>query len=112
LDGLPLILPSNPHLLRVKLDQLAQARNIHLNVAVEIDSIRLQHEIAAVGGGYAITVGLYPNDATNVASTRIINPQLMSSIVLGTSARRPNTLATREVFRMIVQLAPAALQLK
>ena len=66
LEGLPLVVPSHPHLLRARLDTLAEARGLKLDFSVEADSIRLQHEIAAAGGGYAISSGLFElrNDPT------------------------------------------------
>jgi DNA-binding transcriptional LysR family regulator len=111
IGGLPLIVPSRPHLLRARLDTLAEARGLKLNVAVEADSIRLQHEIAAAGGGYAITSGLFEmRDDPRLASARIVKPELLRSVVLCTTIRRPHTLATREVQRLIVQVVPDLLK--
>lgn len=111
LGGLPLVVPSNPHPLRARLDTLAEARGLRLNVAVEADSIRLQHEIAAAGGGFAITSGLFElRDDPRFASARIVNPELLRSVVLATTVRRPHTLATREVQRLILQVVPALLK--
>lgn len=111
LQGKPLVLPSHPHPLRARLDTLAEARGITLNVAVEADSIRLQHEIVAAGGGYTITSGLFEmyNDS-RLSSARIVKPELLRSVVLATSPRRPHTLATREVLRLIVQVVPELLR--
>jgi len=108
LVGLPLVVPSHPHPLRARLDTLAEARGLKLNFEVEADSIRLQHEIAAAGGGYAITSGLFElRDDPRLSSARIVKPELLRSVVLGTTIRRPHTLATREVQRLIVQTVPA-----
>ena len=111
LDGVPLIVPGHPHPLRTRLDSVAEARGVKLNYAVEADSIRLQHEIAAGGGGYAITSGLLElRDAPRLASARIVEPELPRSVVLCTTLRRPHTLATREVQRMISQVVPSLLK--
>ncbi|RJF95763.1 LysR family transcriptional regulator [Noviherbaspirillum saxi] len=111
LQGRPLVVPSHPHPLRARLDTLAEARGINLNIAAEADSIRLQHEIVAAGGGYAITSGLFEMDSdSRLASARIVKPELLRSVVLSTSPRRPHTLATREVLRLIVQVVPELLQ--
>jgi len=111
LAGLPLIVPGHPHPLRARLDSVAEARGVKLNYAVEADSIRLQHEIAAAGGGYAITSGLLePRDAPRLTSARIVKPELPRSVVLCTTMRRPHTLATREVQRMIAQVVPTLLK--
>ena len=111
LQGLPLIVPGHPHPLRARLDSVAEARGVKLNYAVEADSIRLQHEIAAAGGGYAITSGLLDvRDAPRLTSARIVKPELPRSVVLCNTLRRPHTLATREVQRMIVQVVPTLLK--
>jgi hypothetical protein len=104
-------LPSSPHLLRVRLDKLALERNIKLHVSVEADSIQLQHEIAAAGGGYVITVA--PSKAGNVSglsAARLVQPQLSRAIVLGTTTHRPHTLATREVQRLVLNMASTLLR--
>lgn len=111
LEGLPLIVPGHPHPLRARLDSVAEARGVKLNYAVEADSIRLQHEIAAAGGGYAITSGLLEGrDADRLASARVVKPELPRSVVLCNTLRRPHTLATREVQRMIAQVVPILLK--
>jgi LysR family transcriptional regulator, nitrogen assimilation regulatory protein len=111
LQGVPLVVPSYPHPLRARLDRLAQAQGLKLNIAVEADSIRLQHEVAAAGGGFAISSGLFElRDDPRLASTRIVKPELVRSVVLATTLRRPNTLATREVHRLIERIMPGLLQ--
>jgi DNA-binding transcriptional LysR family regulator len=111
LQGLPLILPSAPHLLRVRLDKLALNRNIQLHVSVEADSIQLQHEIAAAGGGYAITVApAKAGNASGLSAARLVQPQLSRAIVLGTTTHRPHTLATREVQRLVLTMATTLLR--
>ena len=110
LEGLPLIVPGAPHPLRARLQSVADARGLRLHFAVEADSIRLQHEIAAGGGGYAITSGLLePHESPRLVSVRITEPELPRSVVLCTTLRRPHTLATREVQRLITQVVPALL---
>lgn len=111
LAGLPLIVPSRPHPLRARLDSLAEGRGMRLLFAVEADSIRLQHEVVAAGGGYALTSGLFESIADpRLASARIVKPLLPRSLVLAHSIRRPHTLATRAVQRLIGQVAPKLLK--
>lgn len=110
LHGLPLIVPGPPHPLRARLESVAEAHGLTLNCAVQADSIRLQHEIAAGGGGYAITSGLLePHDAPRLRSARIVEPELPRSVVLCNTLRRPHTLATREVQRLMTQVVPGLL---
>lgn len=107
LRGLPLILPSQPHVLRSQLARLADDRGFKLTVAMEADSIQLQYEIAAAGGGYAITVRAPGRTADpRLAAARIIKPPLLRAVILGSTPRQPQTLATREVYRLIQQMAP------
>lgn len=111
LQHLPLIVPSSPHSLRTRLDALSEARGVELDIAVEADSIRLQHEIVAAGGGYAITAGLFEMTGDpRLSSALIVEPELLRSVVLATTLRRPHTLATREVYRLIAQTVPDLLR--
>jgi len=111
LHGEPLVLPSSPHPLRSRLEQLALVQRAELNMAVEADSIWLQHAIAAAGGGYAVTTGLTGNGALDeqLATAQIVEPEIWRVLVLGTTLRRPHTLASREVYRHIQRLASALL---
>jgi DNA-binding transcriptional LysR family regulator len=104
LSALPLVVPARPHALRARLDRLAAERDLRLQVVVEADSVHLQHEVAAVGGGYAIAAMAGPHDA-RLASSRIVSPELERFIVLAESPRRPHTRATREVRRLVCEIA-------
>lgn len=106
LAGLPLILPAEPHVLRRRLDVLAREHGIQLAVAVEADTIQLQREIAAAGAGYAIVASTLAPDAgdARIGAARIVQPELIRNIVLGTTQHRPHTLATRSITRLIISL--------
>jgi hypothetical protein len=109
---LPLVLPGEPHLLRARLNALALQHHLKLTVQVEADSIRLQEEIVAAGGGYAIVVasavpGTIPR---RFSAALIVNPELPRRVVLSTTLLRPHTLATRALSSLIQQIAPAALE--
>jgi DNA-binding transcriptional LysR family regulator len=106
LEGLPLILPAEPHVLRRRLDSLARERGIRLTAAIEADTIQLQREIAATGAGYAIVASVSETGANDprLGAARIIQPKLIRNIVLGTTQHRPHTLATRSVTRLIMSL--------
>jgi LysR family transcriptional regulator, nitrogen assimilation regulatory protein len=108
---LPLVLPSEPHPLRARLARLAFDRKVSLTQALEADSIRLQHEIVACGGGFAITAGAFaPQDARRLAGVRITHPTMWRSVVLGIATQRPHTLATRSVAAIVQTMAAAALK--
>ncbi|PLP95263.1 LysR family transcriptional regulator [Pseudomonas sp. FFUP_PS_473] len=111
LQGLPLVLPSRPHPLRMRLEKLSKSHGINFDCAVEADSIRLQWEIVAAGGGYAITSGLFEHvNDPRFSVARIVKPELLRSVVLASSLRRPNTLATRTVQKLLAQEAPLLLK--
>ncbi|MDP9901119.1 LysR family transcriptional regulator [Variovorax ginsengisoli] len=108
---LPLVLPSEPHPLRGRLARLVRQKGLALTQVLEADSIRLQHEIAAIGGGYAITAGtLTAGESRRLAAVRIVRPVLARSIVLGVTAHRAHTRATREVMRLLKRMAPDILK--
>lgn len=111
LAELPLVLPGEPHLLRAKLHALALQHQLELTVRVEADSINLQEEIVAAGGGYAIVAAsaMPKPDSARFSAARIINPELTRRVVLSTTLLRPHTLATRAVSNVIVEIAPTAL---
>lgn len=109
--GLPLVLPSEPHPLRARLAKLARQKGLTLTQVLEADSIRLQHEIVASGGGFAITAGtLTANEARRLKAVRIVRPALSRSIVLGVTQHRAHTKATWEVMRLLKSMAPAMLK--
>lgn len=108
LSGLPLILPARPHLLRARLDRLAAEHGLHLTVVIEADSVQLQYEVAAAGGGFAIASNMADSaDSADprLAFARIVQPELERFVVLAESPRRPHTRATREVHRLVCALA-------
>lgn len=107
LAGLPLVLPSRPHLLRARLDRLAAEHGLQFHVAVEADSVQLQCQVAASGAGLAIaSVAAGVVDARLVAA-RIVDPELERFVVLAESPRRPHTRATRAVLALVCELAKA-----
>ena len=108
---LPLVLPSEPHPLRARLARLARERQLSLTQALEADSIRLQHEIVACSGGFAITAGTFaPQDARRLAGVRITHPTLWRAVVLGVATQRPHTLATRSVAAAVRSIAASTLK--
>jgi DNA-binding transcriptional LysR family regulator len=104
LSGLPLVVPARPHALRARLDRLAAERGLQLQVVTEADSVHLQYEVAAAGGGYAIAAVAGQQDS-RLRSSRIVEPELERLVVLAESPRRPQTRATREVRRLICEIA-------
>ncbi len=110
IDGLPLVVPSRPHPLRAHLECLGKREGVRFNCAIEADSLQLQHQIVAAGGGYAITSGIFEvHDNARLSSARIVDPELVRRVVLGSTLRRPGTLATRKIQELIAAEVPALL---
>ncbi len=112
LAGLPLVLPGQPHLLRVRLDALAREKNVTLTVAMEADSINLQRELVAAGAGYAIiaTPAALSSGSSRASAALIVNPELFRRVVLSATLLRPHTHATGAISRLIQELAPSVLR--
>jgi DNA-binding transcriptional LysR family regulator len=112
LAGLPLVLPGEPHLLRARLDALAREKNLKLTISMEADSVNLQREIVAAGGGYAIiaTPAALSPFSPPVSAALIVNPELSRRVVLSATLLRPHTHATAAISGLIQQLAPTALR--
>lgn len=111
--ALPLVLPSEPHPLRARLAKLARQKRVTITHVVEADSIRLQHEIVASEGGFAITAGMLSRlDAHRLVAVRIVRPSLSRSIVLGVTTHRAHTRATWEVSRLLRTMATAMLKVQ
>jgi hypothetical protein len=64
---------------------LADEHGVTLRVAVEADSVGLQHEVVAAGGGYAIASVLPGMTDERLASSRIVRPELERFVVLAES---------------------------
>lgn len=107
LSGLPLVLPSRPHLLRARLDRLCAEHGLQLHVAIEADSVQLQLEVAAAGGGCAIASLAGGAVDPRLGAARIVQPELERYVVLAESPRRPHTQATRGVRDAICAIAGA-----
>lgn len=61
----------------------------------------------ATGGGYAILSGQFERiDDPRFSFSRIVKPELPRSVVLANTLRRPHTLATRAVQKLIEHEAP------
>lgn len=105
LAGLPLVLPGEPHLLRARLNALAALHQVKLNVAVEADSVHLQQEIVAAGGGYAIiATPALPRSSERFSAARIVDPELPRRVVLSATLLRPNTLAVDAISKLIAEI--------
>lgn len=104
LHNLPLILPSEPNTLRRLLDQLAQRRKISLSIAMECDSLSIQKDVVADGGGYTI-LGSHAMvedlQSGRLQASRIVSPSIERTMTLCVSQYRPPTLACSEIAKLV-----------
>jgi DNA-binding transcriptional LysR family regulator len=108
LHNLPLVLFCRPSSWRNRLDQLASEHGITLNVALEADSLRLQTQVVADGGVYAL-LGPYAIDAASknlsLQSSKVVDPVVSRYIALAMSRHGQLTLACRTVMQIMREVA-------
>jgi len=108
LHNLPLVLFCRPSSWRNHLEQLATEHGISLNVALEADSLRLQTQVAADGGVYAL-LGPYAIAAASkdcrLQSSKLIDPVVPRHIALAMSRHGELTLACRTVMQVVREIA-------
>jgi DNA-binding transcriptional LysR family regulator len=107
LDGLPVLLPSEPSFARHALSTLAETRGISLNIAAEVNSMASMEAlfysdagyiIAAVGCGPAAETGHIGRDIRQgrLKAARIRDPDVKRTLVVGTA---PSVSARVDVVR-------------
>lgn len=107
LNHLPLILPSFPHALRRRIEEVWSAHHLDLFVPLEADSLLTRKEAVAAGVGYTVA----PYDAVAMdASTqrvqvaRITYPTIKRHLVLASTGKGLLTLAARSIASLVPQL--------
>jgi DNA-binding transcriptional LysR family regulator len=114
LRGLPLILPSMPNSLRIKLGDLAKERAFDLKVVMEADSLPIQKNMVADGEGYAILGShaiIRERAAGELRSSRIVDPTMLRTAVMAISGQRPFSRAMRTVADLLAPLVAEVLGL-
>lgn len=110
LASIPLVLPAAPNGLRLRVDEEARRRGLHLNVMLEADSIEAQHTIISRERCYALwsqhSVRLQRFDA-HFAVRRITDPRLLRFVMMKTTTHHPLSRASREVARILRRLVLA-----
>lgn len=112
IEGLPLILPSEPHPLRTRLAQVAKEQQVKFRVLMLADTVHLQLELVAAGMGYGIVspLGQQPafsslsSGARQLAFSELTEPAIVRAVVLSISPQRPLTLAARVVQKLLLAL--------
>ncbi len=109
LAGLPLILTSASSGLRVLVEEAANAKDIEIDIALEIDSVIATKEMVAKGIGHAILpLGAVRREVEDgrLTARRFARPSLSRNMYLTYSASRPASnaaTAVREVMRAVVK---------
>lgn len=104
LDGLPLVLPGIPNGLCVTLDRLGKRHHVRLVVAMEVESLTMQKDLAAAGTAHTVLSGnavLHEVKAGMLQASRIVNPGIDRIISLVTTTHHPLSFAAREVARLM-----------
>lgn len=107
LAGLPMILPSHPHGLRVLVEHLLADHDVQLTVEYEIDSFQACLGLVAEGLGYTVLpyAGVYHQArAGDLVAIPIVEPRMTRHLVLATSTQRPMTGTTRALARTVTHL--------
>jgi Transcriptional regulator len=91
---LPLIIPTQPHPLRMMIEAELAKRALKPTVVMEIDAVATIVKLVSQNEGYAIATH-YPvtiSDArSNLRMQRIVDPDMKSILAMATSAERPRT---------------------
>lgn len=102
LAKLPLILPSQPHGLRLLVDKIAAEADLTLRTAFEIDALSVIKDLVESGIGFTIlpSAAVHRERAAGTLGVRkIVEPTPSRTLVLSTSSQRPLTNATRAVVK-------------
>ena len=107
-----LIVPSQPHAVRMFVETQLAIAGGRLNVALEVDGVPSILELVAAGHGHAVlTMNALRRSPLRQALLPhpIVRPDLAIALMLATPAQRPLTPLAREVARLVAELAPRAL---
>ncbi|MGP1615645.1 MAG: LysR family transcriptional regulator [Pollutimonas bauzanensis] len=104
LGGIPLILPSRPHGIRVLVDEALAGIGAAPKVAMEIDAMHSMLRLVENGLGYAVLS--YACVASQIAQERmriwrVTDPVITRSLVIAASTQRPSTKPVRALGMML-----------
>jgi DNA-binding transcriptional LysR family regulator len=108
LHQLPMVTFCRPNSWRDRLDHLSNELGITLNVALEADSLRLQTQIVADGGMYALLGPYAIADAARdcqLQSAKLVDPVVPRYIALAMTRHGELTLACRTVMQLTQEIA-------
>ena len=101
--ALPMVLPANPHPLRLRLEQKAIAAGHSLNVVLETEAASIASYIVMAGMGFTLIPegacrGLH---ARGLQAIKIVDPPLTETLVIMTSLKRPASTPEKDLLRLV-----------
>ncbi|MFC5520297.1 LysR family transcriptional regulator [Polaromonas jejuensis] len=113
LAELPLIVPSRPNIFRILIETELMRINCRPRIALEVDGLNAILDLVREGLGFAVlppyALSNFPKPHT-LTTHKLYNPQLMSELMLVTSARRPSTETHKEVQGLVAAVVKKAIQ--
>ncbi len=104
LENVPLILPSQPHGLRLLVDRVAVKCGLSLKIDYEINALSTIKDLVADGAGSTMLPYAAVHDevvAGRISAQRIAGTPFSQTVVLATSNQRPPSIAVLELLNCI-----------
>jgi len=102
--ALPLVLPGQPHTLRVELERIAEAADVSLDVRFEVDALHSMIEMVRQGLGHAllpVSALPRPQDRDGLLMRRIVEPEVRRVLHVASGAQRPGAVPLRQLSRLV-----------
>jgi LysR family transcriptional regulator, nitrogen assimilation regulatory protein len=103
LSQLPLLLPSRPNAFRILLEDAMQARKLKPIIAMEVDGLNAILSLVQEGLGHAVLPSYTLTSLEGLSTRAIVEPQLMSQLMMVRSALRPVTQTQQKAQELLVQ---------
>lgn len=101
---LPLIAPSTPHMLRLRIERTAAECGLTLDIVLEVDALFSLTESVRQGLGFTILPGCAaPRDIAEgvLAALRIDHAAMQQTLFVATASQRPAAVASRRLAQMV-----------
>lgn len=108
LADLTLALPARRTDLREQVEEIARAKNLHLNVVVEANSVNFQRAAVAEGLCHTLmgpTTVLREISSGKLQVARVIKPRIKRTMTLAVSNQGPISTACKTVIKLLEQIA-------
>ena len=102
-----LVLPSRHHGLRIMIDRLTRANNVHLNVTTEMDALSQIKALVARGSSHTVLATAAAFDFVErgeLIMAPIIEPRMTRPVYLVRNPAKPMTAASLELERITVEV--------